>query len=388
LWDERKHWLHPTFESGGKPPHPKIPNEASSMPRLRFVLLTLASLSPASLARAEEPIRGILVAPDRVTPEALAGWKAKGINSLVVPLDEAVSRERWKGLADDAERNGFALYPWIEVARNPAMADAHPDWMAAPGGHHNDWRRRFPNAPVAKPGEVIKAWPWVPIGYAPAFEAHRERVRALLKSLPGTWRGVFLNDLQAGPSSCGCGNDQCRWALDYGSPSTAPKTAGDDPAARLVAEVVAGHRGKAVIPVWVTECEMIDLPRVQGSTGYCGSVECAKNTCWPSYARAWNPLLKATPGPVALAVWDEDFGRGSAWTDTALSLFQKPPRGGDPVGSERVVAVLPAWGGGKGKAESDIAAFANRARGAKGGWVIARSKVEQSWEPRVVKVDK
>jgi hypothetical protein len=352
------------------------------MARLLIILsLTLGFLAPA---RAAEPIHGILVGPDRVTPEALASWRAKGVNSLVVPLDESVARERWKALADEAERAGLALYPWLEVARNPAMADAHPEWMAAPGGHHDDWRRRFPNAPVAKSGEVIKAWPWVPVGYAPAFEAHRRRVRTLLENLPGTWRGVFLNDLQAGPSSCGCGNDQCRWALDYGSPSTAVKTAGDDPAARLVAEVVAGHPAKAVIPVWVTECEMIDLPRVQGSTGYCGTVECAKNTCWPSYAKMWNPLLKATPGPVALAVWDEDFGRGPKWVDTALSLFHKPPRGGDPVGPERVVAVLPAWGGGK--AEPDITALADRAKEAKGGWVLARSKVEQSWEPRVVKV--
>src|SRR5205814_1020593 len=80
--------------------------------------------------------------------------------------------------------------------------------------------------------------------------------------LPGRWSGVFLNDLQAGPSSCGCGNDQCRWALDYGAPATAPKTPGDDAAARAVAEVRTRFPDKAVIPVWVTECETVDLPGV------------------------------------------------------------------------------------------------------------------------------
>ena len=120
--------------------------------------------------------------------------------------------------------------------------------MAATGGHHDDWRRRFPNAPTAKAGEVIKAWPWVPIGYAPAFDAHRERLKTLLGDLPGTWAGVFLNDLQAGPSSCGCGNDQCRWALDYGTPPTAARTPGDDAAARLVAELIARHPGKVDRP--------------------------------------------------------------------------------------------------------------------------------------------
>ena len=87
-------------------------------------------------------------------------------------------KRRWKSMAEVVERAGMTLWPWIEVARNPAMAGDHPEWMAAIGAHHDDWRRRFPSAPVAKAGEVIKAWPWVPIGYAPAFEAHRQRLKA------------------------------------------------------------------------------------------------------------------------------------------------------------------------------------------------------------------
>src|SRR5208282_4027950 len=132
--------------------------------------------------------------------EFLATWKAKGATAVVVPLDE-VTIARWETMASVVEQSGMMLWPWVEVARNPAMADDHPEWMAAPGGHHDDWRRRFPTAPKAKPGEIIKAWPWVPIGYAPAFDAHRRRLRTLLDDLPGSWAGVFLNDLQAGPSS-------------------------------------------------------------------------------------------------------------------------------------------------------------------------------------------
>ncbi len=183
------------------------------------------------------PVRGILLKLERATPDLLRDWKSRGVTSVVVPLDET-TRPRWGELARVVEQAGMTLWPWIEVARNPAMARDHPEWMASPGGHHDDWRRRFPSAPKANPGAVIKTWPWVPIGYAPAFEAHRERLRALLDGLPGPWAGVFLNDLQAGPSSCGCGNDQCRWALDYGSPATAPKTPGDDAAARIVAELI------------------------------------------------------------------------------------------------------------------------------------------------------
>ena len=137
------------------------------------ISVPLAVLAVRSEARADEPkapMRGVLVKSERVSPEFLAEWKARGATAIVVPLDE-VTKRRWEPMARVAQQAGMMLWPWVEVARNPAMADAHPDWMAAPGGHHDDWRRRFAKAPTAKRGEVIKAWPWVPIGYAPAFDA-------------------------------------------------------------------------------------------------------------------------------------------------------------------------------------------------------------------------
>ena len=230
----------------------------------------------------EKPLRGVLMDARHATAAALASWKAEGGTAVLVPLDESVGRDRWGEVAASAERAGLALYPWVEVGRNPAMADAHPDWMAAPGGHHDDWRRRFPDAPARKPGWVIKAWPWVPIGYAPAFEAHRRRLKLLLENLPGPWAGVFLNDLQAGPSSCGCGNDLCRWALDYGSPATTARTPGDDAAARLVTELRGRHPGKAIIPVWVTECEMRDLPGSRGVPGSAAGSSVPGTTAGPA----------------------------------------------------------------------------------------------------------
>ena len=305
---------------------------------LFLTVVTAHLLMPQGEPRAAEPaapIRGVLAGIERVSPDFLAAWKAKGVNAVVVPLDEA-AKQRWKPMAELVERAGMTLWPWIEVARNPAMAGDHPEWMAAIGAHHDDWRRRFPSAPVAKGGEVMKAWPWVPIGYAPAFEAHRQRLKALLGDLGANWAGVFLNDLQAGPSSCGCGNDQCRWALDYGAPATTARTPGDDAAARIVAEVSTAHPGRVIIPVWVTECETVDLPETKDGTGLCGTVRCAANDCWPRYARNWNPLLKATNGPIAVGVWPETFRRDAArWIESDLALFQSPPRGANPLAAER-----------------------------------------------------
>ena len=283
----------------------------------------------------------------------------------------------------------MALWPWIEVARNRAMADAHPDWMAAPGGHHDDWRRRFPKAPTAKVGEVIKAWPWVPIGYAAAYDAHRQRLKALLGDLPGPWSGAFLNDLQAGPSSCGCGNDQCRWALDYGSPATADEAPGDSlPRLKSSPELLDApfERQADRIPVWVTaECEPADLPGARHGTGLCGGVPCADRDCWPRYARAWNPLLKATQGPIALGLWTETFRRDpAAWIERDLALFQKPPRGGETLAETRTIAVIQAWE----KSDADVTGQLERAKRSASSWVVALDPVDQSWEPRCVPISR
>jgi hypothetical protein len=355
----------------------------SSVAALISLALSIATAARAGGPGDPAPIRGVLLEAAHADASALRAWKGRGANAVVVPLDESIARPHWADLAALADREGLALYAWIEVARNPAMADAHPRWMASIGGHHDDWRSRFPSAPEKAPGRVIKAWPWVPIGYTPAYEAHHDRIAALLDGLPGPWAGVFLDDLQAGPSSCGCGNDRCRWALDYGNPSTAPKTPGDDAAARLVADVRARHPGKAVVPVWVTECEAIDLPKAEHSTGLCGGVECAKNDCWPRYARNWNPLREATPGPIAVGLWSEAFRREPAWAESALALFRNPPRGGQPIEPSKVVAVLQGWG----KAGAAVAPLIESAGRDGGGWVVAIDRVDQSWEPRAIPVD-
>lgn len=347
----------------------------------RLFIAAMTCLATVGRCTADEPsapVRGILVRPGRLDRAFLEKWKANGATSVVVPLDES-TRRGWAETAEVVKSSGLSLWAWVEVARNPALAAEHPNWMAATGGHHDDWRRRFTAAPRAKAGEVVKAWPWVPLGYAPAFEAHEKHVRTLLDDLPGNWAGVFLNDLQAGPSSCGCGNDQCRWALDYGTASTADRTPGDDVAARFVSTLAARYHGKTVVPVWVTECEPIDLPGVAGSTGLCGGVGCAKGDCWPRYGRAWNPLVKVTRGPLAVGLWAGTFRRDPAlWIESALALFLKPPREATAIEPARAIAVIEAWD----RPEAESIALAGRLRPS--GWVLALDPVDQTWEPRVV----
>jgi hypothetical protein len=367
----------------------KIESRPMSQSRARHVslpLLAIALFASSSVAVADEPapLRGALISLERATPERCDELKRLGVNALVVPIDESLTRAKWSALGDRAKAAGMALYGWVEIGRNPAMADAHPNWMATPGGHHADWRRLFPKAPTAGEGEIIKTWPWVPIGYAPAFESHRQRVRKLLADLPGTWAGVFLNDLQAAPSSCGCGNSQCRWALDYGAPSTAPKTPGDDAAAKFVADIEKQLVGKQVIPVWVTECEEIDLPKAAHGSGLCGGVKCFTGTCWEAYKRAWDPLVGRSGGAIALAAWSRHFHRDPTdWLETARALFQHPPRGGAPLEAKRTIVVIDAWD----RSLEEQKKLTSRLQPRSTGWVLALEPVDQTWEPRVTRVE-
>lgn len=346
-----------------------------------WLVASILSIALATLARGAEPVapvRGVLVRAERVQPRFLNEWKAKGATSVVVILDESVKKS-WPDIARVVDAAGMELWAWVEVARSPALADAHPEWVASLGGHHADWRKRFPDAPRGRSGAGIKAWPWVPIGYTAAYDAHRARLKSLLADLPGPWAGVFLNDLQTGPSSCGCGNDQCRWALDYGTPPTTARSPGDDAAARLVGEIRKATPGKMVVPVWVEECEPIDLPGAAGGTGLCGGVGCARGDCWPRNARAWNPL-QAAGGPIALALWSETFKRDpDPWIESNIKLFQKQPSGAAALSPERTIAVVQAWGLADKALAGRLAVVAKAAP----GWILALDPIDQSWTPRL-----
>ena len=250
------------------------------------------------------------------------------------PRDARYDRSDAAGLksaADAAAANGLAVYLWIEVGRNAEMAREHPEWLASLG-MHADWQKRFPNVRLPAKGEVAKAWPWVPIVYKESFAVHRQRVERLLKRAPAGYRGLLLNDLQAGPSSCGCGNLQCRWAVDYHVPSTA--TPELDAAPKFVAEISKLVPGKEVIPVWTTECESEDLPAAKRppggwGTGLCGDVPCF-DYCRQRFAEQWAALQKGRTGLTALLALHREFRRDrpeyggpAGWVGRAVEYCEK-----------------------------------------------------------------
>ncbi len=370
-----------------------ITQRPRSILALAMLLTNIPQQLPAAPDQAKAtPLEIVLVEAPMVTPATVAQWKKEKFHAVAVVLDEQAEKRSYADCARHISEAGLDLYCWIEVARNPKMAAAHPRWMAALGSH-DDWQKNFPNAPEPAIGEVAKAFPWVPIVYAEAFDAHLARIEELLQRLPNTWRGLLLNDLQGGPSACGCGNVQCRWAVDYHVPSTAAKLPGADAAARFTAEVRQRLGDKPVIPVWTTECAEVDLPpdknRGRPGTGMCGTVGCATSACSEVFARQWTALTSDYSGPIGLLAahtslyrTQKEFGGGTGWVTNAMAYldYTLPAKGAKTVSPDRLWVVVE----GLRQDEETIARTAAIKSGA-GAVIVARVKIDQSYEPRIVR---
>ena len=348
----------------------------------------LHSGTPCLAESAASPIKMVITEANKADAAAVAGWKREGYGAVVLVLDEGQKASALQKAGKRITQSGLDLYLWIEVARNPAMAREHPEWLAALG-MHDDWRKRFPKVRPLEKGEVAKAWPWVPIVYRQAFDAHKARVEHLLARAPEGYRGILLNDLQGGPASCGCGNLQCRWAVDYHVPSTATKLAGTDSAARFLAEIRKLANGTEVIPVWTPECEAEDLPRNHGlnpgwSTGYCGTVPCLE-TCRKRFADQWTALLATHHGPVAAILLHREFARErreygghAAWISQATDSLTKGPA---RLPRQRLWVVVQGYDV---TSEDENAACRLAAKAGAAAIVVARARLDQSYEPRIV----
>lgn len=279
---------------------------------------------------------------------------------------------------------GLDLYYWIEIARNPTLADAHPEWMASLQTH-TEWRRHFPNFPKLGTNQVAKTYPWVPVLYAETFDVHLRRVGDLLQKLPSA-KGIFLNDLQGAPSACGCGNPFCRWTTDYGPLRTATRLP-NDAAAKFVVSVGKIMPEARVIPVWTTECAEHD-----GSKGAaCDGVGCFTGRCWKDYNAQLGPLAEVSR-QIGVLLPFRDFepnlsrtGPSGEWQNYALNSFTEilPKREGRAIATNRLIAVLQGWAVSRAEQEAQIR---HAQESGTAGYIMALAKIEQSWKPRLMDV--
>jgi hypothetical protein len=352
--------------------------------RLNLLVAAFLAVAVSEPASAAEPkLRGALLTAEMVTTERLSSLREEGYGAIV--LSTIAADEREKNAAYAVTKAGLQLHYWIEVARSPALADEHPLWMASLQGH-SEWRRFHKDFPKPTADETVKCYPWVPVFYREAFDAHLARIEKLLAGLPPA-KTVYLNDLQGAPSACGCGNPVCRWTTDYGPIVTATKL-GDDAAAKFVAEVRKRvSKETKVVPVWVTECEAHD----KENDKLCAGVGCYEGICWKAYVKQLAPAAADSDTLGALLLYKE-FGQDvphykarAGWIGHAIGhgFADQPSKQTSPaIQASRIVAVLQGWD----VTDAEIAAQLEQATSAGvGGTIVAFAKIDQSWSPKTVK---
>jgi hypothetical protein len=329
-------------------------------------------------------LKGVLITPAQATARQLKRFQAEGFDTAVLYLDDTSSAPKKISSAQLIEKSGLNLCYWIEIGRNPSLADSHPEWMASLQTH-SEWRRLFPRFPQPATNQVVKTYPWVPVLYQETFEVHRERVAKLLNNLPAA-KGVFLNDLQGAPSACGCGNSFCRWTTDYGPITTATRLPADA-AAKFVAAVGKLLPGAKIIPVWTTECAEHD-----GEKGAaCDGVGCYTGRCWKDYNAQLMPVA-GIAGQIGVLLPYQDFspklsrtGAYGKWQTYALDSFTEilPQRGGQAIPQGRLIAVLQGWNVSVAQQQTQIR---QSEQAGTAGYILALAKIDQGWEPRLMNV--
>ncbi len=346
-----------------------------SSPNILLVLLAIAHVEGA------EPWRAVLLSPNAATDSELGRLKQDSV--LAVALAARFETiDELKPAAARVSAAGLELHYWFEIGRNPALAEAHPEWMASIQGHQ-EWRRFFPDVAQESEHQVVKAFPWVPVAYEESFNAHSNRVQRLLADLPSP-AAIWLNDLQGPPAVCGCGHPLCRWTTDYGPKLTATAI-GDDAAARFVRAVQQMSPRARVIPVWATECEAHDKDDL------CAGVGCYTGRCWKDWTKQLMPLAEAAPTIGVLATYKvlqrdlPRYGSTAGWVGEAVRSFHTmpPQRNGAAVPPGRLVAVVQGWDVTTAELETQLE---QATRSGVGGILIARETLEQSWSPRVVRL--
>ncbi len=323
--------------------------------------------------------RGLLVDASMVTPTAVAEWADSGY-SVALWVSEAGEAEI-SAARSLTESLGSVDY-FFEIARCPPMADAHPEWMASIQGHP-EWMRFYPGFNSPSETEVVKVYPWVPVFYREAFDAHVLRIRTALKKLPEPAR-VWLHDLQGAPSACGCGHSLCRWTADYGPKKTATPL-GDEAAALFTTAVATMVPDSEVIPIMAGECEELD------KDGPCAGVGCFKGICWKAFAQQMDPLAEAAPVIGASCLFREHdrdlprYGESGSWPAFSIRSFEDmpPARGGKAVPPQRIIALIQGWD----VSPEEIARQQSSvAESGAAGYLLSRVRIDQSWEPKTIRM--
>jgi hypothetical protein len=149
----------------GTDPKSLLPRFSSAMrgtgfARFLSILFVLSVPEFAARAAGAQSERAALIPAAQATESRLAGFVKEGFTAVALMLTEPNATREARAARAVIEAK-LPLDYWIEVARNPAMAEAHPEWMASVQTHE-EWRRFFPEFPKPGSKDMVKVYPWVP----------------------------------------------------------------------------------------------------------------------------------------------------------------------------------------------------------------------------------
>lgn len=259
--------------------------------------------------------------------DAVRQARALGCAAIAWTLGEDAASESAARAATRAA--GLAAHGWLQVARDPEAACAHPEWMHAP--QHHEWLRHFPDFRHGHPALVA---PYIGLNTRAAAEHALARAARIIDGAP--WADlVWLGDIQGPPMGCGCGNPCCRSWDNAPGPKLAP-TAYDNPELlfprEFFAALASALPGRVLVPVLCPECErFLDLEGVGDPDGPDGTDLCQGVPCVPCTQQFWPDLLRAFRGAVptvgllllndALGKDHPVFGPPRAWSRLAYRHY-------------------------------------------------------------------
>ncbi|MCE9594364.1 MAG: hypothetical protein K8S98_09220 [Planctomycetes bacterium] len=148
------------------------------MKNVVLAVVTAVGLSSCFSFDFRVPSRLELMADCRRMDEACDELTIDGVPAALMLDDDC---ERCCAVAERLSSGGVRASYWIDVARAPTLADAHPEWMLEPG--------------PANEQQTSRGWLRVPRTSNEVVEAQVERMRDLLAGLPTPER-VYLSGLQ------------------------------------------------------------------------------------------------------------------------------------------------------------------------------------------------
>ena len=122
----------------------------------------------------------------------------------------------------------------------------------------------------------------------------------------------------------------------------------------------------------------------------CAGVHCFTGTCWYEYTKQLMPLASTCDKLAVLTPFrafgrdDQRYGARAGWVRHALDSFadMPPKRNGSAIPANRLIAVLQGWDVSR---EDEEAQVQRVGEAGASGYVVSRMKIDQGWEPRIVK---